>query len=38
MHPDQATLKTMMETAGLSHTQVHNMTGGVCALHTATKL
>jgi demethylmenaquinone methyltransferase/2-methoxy-6-polyprenyl-1,4-benzoquinol methylase len=38
MHPDQATLKGMMENAGLSHVQVHNMTGGVCALHTATKL
>lgn len=38
MHPDQDTLKTMMQTAGLAHVQVHNMTGGVCALHTATKL
>jgi demethylmenaquinone methyltransferase / 2-methoxy-6-polyprenyl-1,4-benzoquinol methylase len=38
MHPDQETLKTMMESAGLSHVQIHNMTGGVVALHTATKL
>jgi demethylmenaquinone methyltransferase / 2-methoxy-6-polyprenyl-1,4-benzoquinol methylase len=33
MHPDQDTLKTMMEQAGLNHVTVHNMTGGVCALH-----
>ena len=38
MHPDQDTLKTMMQAAGLAHVQVHNMTAGVVALHTATKL
>jgi demethylmenaquinone methyltransferase / 2-methoxy-6-polyprenyl-1,4-benzoquinol methylase len=38
MHPDQDTLKAMMETAGLAHVKVHNMTGGVCALHVGTKL
>jgi demethylmenaquinone methyltransferase / 2-methoxy-6-polyprenyl-1,4-benzoquinol methylase len=38
MHPDQATLKIMMEAAGLAYVQVHNLTGGIVALHTATKL
>ena len=38
MHPDQETLKAMMQNAGLAHVQVHNMTAGVVALHTATKL
>ena len=33
MHPDQATLKSMMKTAGFGHVDVHNLTGGVVALH-----
>jgi demethylmenaquinone methyltransferase / 2-methoxy-6-polyprenyl-1,4-benzoquinol methylase len=33
MHPDQATLKRMMLDAGYAHVDVHNMTGGVAALH-----
>ena len=37
MHPDQDTLKTMMEQVGFIHVHIHNMTGGVVALHTATK-
>ncbi|WP_424192670.1 bifunctional demethylmenaquinone methyltransferase/2-methoxy-6-polyprenyl-1,4-benzoquinol methylase UbiE [Ampullimonas aquatilis] len=37
MHPDQATLKGLMEQVGLDHVQVYNLTAGVVALHTATK-
>ncbi len=33
MHPDQATLKGMMERAGLSRVQVYNLTGGIVAVH-----
>lgn len=33
MHPDQATLKTMMEQAGLERVEVFNLTAGVVALH-----
>ncbi|XKM13006.1 bifunctional demethylmenaquinone methyltransferase/2-methoxy-6-polyprenyl-1,4-benzoquinol methylase UbiE [Orbaceae bacterium ac157xtp] len=33
MHPDQKTLKTMMEQAGFRDVQYHNMTGGIVALH-----
>ena len=33
MHPDQATLKSMMKAAGFGHVDVHNMAGGVVALH-----
>lgn len=33
MHPDQATLKSMMQAAGFGHVDVHNLTGGVVALH-----
>ncbi len=33
MHPDQATLKTMMELAGLERVEVFNLTAGVVALH-----
>ena len=32
-HPDQETLKGMMETAGFVNTSFTNMTGGVVALH-----
>ncbi|MDX1756833.1 MAG: bifunctional demethylmenaquinone methyltransferase/2-methoxy-6-polyprenyl-1,4-benzoquinol methylase UbiE [Marinobacter sp.] len=37
MHPDQDTLKGMMETAGLVNTKYHNMTGGIVALHVGIK-
>ena len=37
MHPDQATLKAMMKTAGFGHVDVHNLTGGVVALHVGLK-
>jgi len=33
MHPDQETLKSMMEKAGLFQCKYHNLTGGVVALH-----
>ena len=37
MHPDQATLKAMMKTAGFGHVDVHNLTAGVVALHVGIK-
>jgi len=37
MHPDQETLKGMMEQAGLANCRYQNMTGGVVALHTGIK-
>jgi demethylmenaquinone methyltransferase/2-methoxy-6-polyprenyl-1,4-benzoquinol methylase len=37
MHPDQDTLKAMMKTAGFGHVDVHNLTGGVVALHVGIK-
>ena len=37
MHPDQETLKTMMETAGLSKVEYFNLTAGVVALHKGIK-
>ena len=33
MHPDQATLKTMLETAGLNKVEYFNLAAGVVALH-----
>jgi demethylmenaquinone methyltransferase/2-methoxy-6-polyprenyl-1,4-benzoquinol methylase len=33
MHPDQATLKAMMEQAGFDRVEVHNLSAGVVALH-----
>jgi len=38
MHPDQATLKGMMEAAGFGRTQVYNLTGGVVAVHRGFRL
>ena len=38
MHPDQETLKQMMEEAGLERVQYFNLTAGVAALHTGIKL
>ena len=37
MHPDQATLKSMMKGAGFGHVDVHNLAGGIVALHAAIK-
>ncbi|WP_111642962.1 bifunctional demethylmenaquinone methyltransferase/2-methoxy-6-polyprenyl-1,4-benzoquinol methylase UbiE [Marinimicrobium alkaliphilum] len=37
MHPDQDTLKSMMESAGFVNVDYHNMTGGVVALHKGIK-
>jgi len=37
MHPDQDTLKAMMDSAGFVNTEYHNMTGGVVALHKGIK-
>jgi len=37
MHPDQDTLKGMMEEAGLAQCQFHNMSGGIVALHRGVK-
>lgn len=33
MHPDAATLKSMMKTAGFGHVDVHKLAGGIVALH-----
>jgi len=37
VHPDQATLKAMMKTAGFAHVDVHNLAAGVVALHVGIK-
>jgi demethylmenaquinone methyltransferase/2-methoxy-6-polyprenyl-1,4-benzoquinol methylase len=37
MHPDQQTLMGMMNDAGFTNTDFHNMTGGVVALHRGVK-
>ncbi len=37
MHPDQATLGTMMKAAGYGHVDVHNLAGGIVALHVGVK-
>ena len=37
MHPDQETLKTMMQVAGFAHVDIHNLTAGVVALHVGIK-
>ena len=33
MHPDQETLKQMMEAAGFEQCLYHNVMGGICAIH-----
>lgn len=33
MHPDQTTLKNMMQTAGFENVDVHNLSGGIVAVH-----
>jgi demethylmenaquinone methyltransferase/2-methoxy-6-polyprenyl-1,4-benzoquinol methylase len=37
MHPDQEALRQMMKAAGFGHVDVHNLTGGVVALHVGIK-
>ena len=37
MHPDQSALKAMMQKSGFGHVDVHNMAGGVVALHVGIK-
>jgi demethylmenaquinone methyltransferase/2-methoxy-6-polyprenyl-1,4-benzoquinol methylase len=38
MHPDQDTLKAMMQDAGFERTEYFNLTGGIVALHRGYKL
>ena len=38
MHPDQNTLKEMMQEAGFDRCDYHNLTGGIVALHKGFKL
>ena len=38
MHPDQETLKGMMDDAGFAKTKYHNLTGGIVALHKGYKV
>jgi demethylmenaquinone methyltransferase/2-methoxy-6-polyprenyl-1,4-benzoquinol methylase len=38
MHPDQETLKGMMEQAGLERCDYHNLSGGIVAVHRGFKL
>jgi demethylmenaquinone methyltransferase / 2-methoxy-6-polyprenyl-1,4-benzoquinol methylase len=37
MHPDQETLKTMMQNAGFDQVDYFNLTGGIVAIHRGTK-
>ena len=37
MHPDQATLKAMLQACGFAHVDVHNLAGGIVALHVGVK-
>ena len=38
MHPDQETLKAMMEAAGLERCGYFNLSGGIVAIHRGYKL
>ncbi len=38
MHPDQNTLKKMMEQAGFARVEYHNLTGGIVAIHKGYKI
>ena len=38
MHPDQDTLKDMMDTAGFARSRYHNLSGGIVALHRGFKI
>ena len=37
-HPDQDTLRKMMEQAGFAHCQFRNLSAGICALHSGAKI
>jgi demethylmenaquinone methyltransferase / 2-methoxy-6-polyprenyl-1,4-benzoquinol methylase len=37
MHPDQEALKALMQGAGFGHVDIHNLTGGIVALHMGIK-
>jgi demethylmenaquinone methyltransferase / 2-methoxy-6-polyprenyl-1,4-benzoquinol methylase len=37
MHPDQQSLKTLMQSSGFGHVDVHNMSAGIVALHVGVK-
>jgi len=37
MHPDQETLKQMMQEAGFENCEYHNVMGGICAIHVGHK-
>ncbi len=37
MHPDQGTLKSLMQSAGFGHVDIHNLAGGIVALHAGIK-
>ena len=37
MHPDQDALKAMMKSAGFGHVDVHNLAGGIVAVHMGVK-
>ncbi len=37
-HPDQATLKAMMESAGFAHVEVRNLSAGIVAIHRGYRL
>jgi demethylmenaquinone methyltransferase / 2-methoxy-6-polyprenyl-1,4-benzoquinol methylase len=37
MHPDQQSLKTLMQSSGFGHVDVHNMSAGIVALHVGIK-
>jgi demethylmenaquinone methyltransferase / 2-methoxy-6-polyprenyl-1,4-benzoquinol methylase len=37
MHPDQQALKHMLQGAGFGHVDIHNLTGGIVALHMGIK-
>ena len=38
MHPDQETLKQMLESGGFGNVKYHNLSGGIVAVHIATKV
>lgn len=38
MHPDQETLKSMMKNAGFENSDVHNLSGGIVAIHRGYKV
>lgn len=38
MHPDQETMKTMMEAAGFSRVSCYNLSGGIVALHSGYRI